>query len=231
MFMGNYKILIVEDEPSIADNLKISLSREGFNTELCNTLGDAKNALSSKQFNLIILDVGLPDGSGFDFCREIRKESNIPIIMLTARSDEIDRVVGLEIGADDYVTKPFSPRELSARVRAVLRRAPQGIQESTEKQVLSGLEIDEDAFDVKIDNQSLNLAPYEFKLLVILSASPGRIFSRQQLLEKAWQEPYAAMERTVDAHIKGLRAKIKDASGKDFIVTHRGFGYSFSLEK
>ena len=228
--MGSSQILIVEDEPSIADNLKISLSREGFEPCLCHTISDAREALSNREFQLIILDVGLPDGSGFDFCREIRADNNIPIIMLTARSDEIDRVVGLEIGADDYVTKPFSPRELSARVRAVLRRTAQTVFKEVEAHGDTGIFIDKDAFEVKINEQTLALAPYEFKLLLILSDSPGRIFSRQQLLEKAWKEPHAAMERTVDAHIKGLRAKIKKAAGKDLIVTHRGFGYSFSSE-
>jgi len=230
--MGNSHILIVEDEPSIADNLKISLSREGFEPCLCHTISDAREALSNQEFQLIILDVGLPDGSGFDFCREIRTDNNIPIIMLTARADEIDRVVGLEIGADDYVTKPFSPRELSARVRAVLRRTT---SHQTQKEVLpksdSMIQIDEDAFEVSIDNKQLSLAPYEFRLFVILADSPGRIFSRQQLLEKAWKEPHAAMERTVDAHIKGLRAKIKKVAGRDLIITHRGFGYSLMAEK
>lgn len=228
--MGTYRILIVEDEPSIADNIKVSLAREGFETLVCSTVSDARESLAQEDFHMIILDVGLPDGNGFDFCREVRVNDNIPIIMLTARSDEIDRVVGLEIGADDYITKPFSPRELSARVRAVLRRTVAKITKSEGVKVHSGLEIDEEAFEVSFNRQSLNLAPYEFRLLVILSGSPGRIFSRQQLLEKAWTEPHAAMERTVDAHIKGLRAKIKKAAGKDFIVTHRGFGYSFVAE-
>ena len=229
--MGNSHILIVEDEPSIADNLKISLSREGFEPFLCHTISDAREALASNDFQLIILDVGLPDGSGFDFCREIRTDNNTPIIMLTARSDEIDRVVGLEIGADDYVTKPFSPRELSARVRAVLRRTQASIEKVDSPKVSSNIHIDEEAFTVSIDGKSLLLAPYEFRLFLVLADSPGRIFSRQQLLEKAWKEPHAAMERTVDAHIKGLRAKIKKAVGRDLIITHRGFGYSLSAEK
>lgn len=229
--MGNSHILIVEDEPSIADNLKISLSREGFETCLCHTIADAGKALAQHDFQLIILDVGLPDGSGFDFCREIRKDNNIPVIMLTARSDEIDRVVGLEIGADDYVTKPFSPRELAARVRAVLRRSRPEVYKEAAPQSLSNIFIDEQGFEASINGRTLSLAPYEFRLLVVLADSPGRIFSRLQLLEKVWKEPHAAMERTVDAHIKGLRAKIKKAAGKDLIVTHRGFGYSLSAEK
>ena len=229
--MGSSEILIVEDEPSIADNLKVSLSRDGFNTELCKTINEARAQLAGRDFHLIILDVGLPDGNGFDFCREIRQESNVPIIMLTARSDEIDRVVGLEIGADDYVTKPFSPRELSARVRAVLRRTSPSLDKAIEKKSAEKIHIDEEAFEVKINDQVLDLAPYEYKLFVVLASSPGRIFSRQQLLEKAWQDPHAAMERTVDAHIKGLRAKLKEAAGKDLVVTHRGFGYSLAAEK
>lgn len=225
--MGTYQILIVEDEPSIADNIKVSLAREGFDTCVCTTLSDARESLSRENFHMIILDVGLPDGNGFDFCREVRENDDIPIIMLTARSDEIDRVVGLEIGADDYVTKPFSPRELSARVRAILRRTVAKITKVNESTFHSEVVINEDTFEVIINQQKLNLAPYEFRLMVILSGSPGRIFSRQQLLDKAWAEPHSAMERTVDAHIKGLRAKIKAAAGKDYILTHRGFGYSF----
>lgn len=228
--MGKCRILIVEDEPSIADNIKVSLAREGFETIVCSTVSAAANELETEAFSMIILDVGLPDGNGFDFCREIRAKDNTPIIMLTARSDEIDRVVGLEIGADDYITKPFSPRELAARVRAVLRRTQPEIKQAEEPQYPKDLVIDEDAFEVSINQTRLNLAPYEFRLLVILAGSPGRIFSRLQLLEKAWSEPHAAMERTVDAHIKGLRAKIKSAAGKDLIVTHRGFGYSFVSE-
>ena len=228
------KILIVEDEPSIADNIALSLEREGFETQCAGTLAEGKTLLDSGLFEMLVLDIGLPDGNGFDFCREIRLTSQIPVIILTARSDEIDRIVGLEIGADDYVCKPFSPRELAARVRAVMRRYQTTepvfdtvqVMAGGENKPEEGLSIDSEAFEVRWDGQLLKLSAHEFRLLEALASQKGRIFSRQQLLEMAWSEPQAAMERTVDAHIKSLRAKLKKVAKRDLIVTHRGFGYS-----
>lgn len=224
----NESILIIEDEPSIADNLSLSLSREGYDVSLCVNLTDGREYFNENNYDCMILDVGLPDGNGFDFCREVRSQSDIPIIMLTARSDEIDRVVGLEIGADDYITKPFSPRELVARVRAVLRRTQREIKINPVPD--SKIKVDEDTFEVYVEGKLMQLSHHEFRLIAVLAKSPGRIFSRQQLLEKAWDDPQAAMERTVDAHIKGLRSKIREISGRDLIQTHRGFGYSMIVE-
>ena len=221
-------ILIIEDEPSIADNIILSLEREGFKAIWAPTLQEGRDQLTLQTIDLIILDVGLPDGNGFDFCRELRPTQNIPILMLTARSDEIDRIVGLEIGADDYVTKPFSPRELGARVKAILRRTQPPTQvEVTPTTSHSNLQINSETFSAKWMNEKLNLSAHEFHLLEVLASQPGRIFSRRQLLEKAWEDPDAAMERTVDAHVKSLRAKLKQVSPVDPILTHRGFGYSY----
>jgi len=225
-------ILIVEDEPSIRDNLVWSLESEGFVVTACQTCGEALTALARTSFHLAILDIGLPDGSGLDVCRELRKTSGIPVIFLTARADEIDRVVGLEIGGDDYVTKPFSPRELTARVRAVLRRTSPDAQPSptaaTSGNIAdSDFTVDEERCEICFCGEVLELSRYEYRLMKTLIARPGRVFSRAQLMDEAWEEPEASLERTVDSHIKSLRAKLhaveKDA---DPIRTHRGLGYS-----
>lgn len=225
-------ILIVEDEPSIRDNLVWSLESEGFAVTSCQTCGEALTALADAAFQLAILDIGLPDGSGLDVCRELRKTSGIPVIFLTARADEIDRVVGLEIGGDDYVTKPFSPRELTARVRAVLRRTSPDAQPSSTALVSTGpagsdFSVDEERCEICFCGTVLELSRYEYRLMKTLIARPGRVFSRAQLMDEAWEEPEASLERTVDSHIKSLRAKLhavqKDA---DPIRTHRGLGYS-----
>ena len=230
--MSKSNILIIEDEPSIADNIKLALERESYAVTWVGTIEAADEAMESNTYNLIVLDIGLPDGSGFDFCQNIRTKSDVPVIILTARNSEIDKIVGLEIGADDYMTKPFSPRELVARVRAILRRTVRVIPTQTystvQNQAGADISVDEEAFRIDINQSQLPLSPHEFRIFICLLKSPGRVYSRSQLLDKAWDEPHAAMERTVDAHIKSLRAKIKKACEKDLIRTHRGFGYSFS---
>ena len=224
------RILVVEDEPSILDNILYSLETEGFEPKGCATAGEACAALEGDAFALVVLDVGLPDTTGFEFCKEVRKRSNVPIIFLTARAAEVDRIVGLKIGGDDYVVKPFSPRELSARVKAVLRRF-QAASENTAP-AASGWEagpfrIDEDRAQIHFSGKRLLLSGTEFRLLRALCQKPGRVYSRASLMEIAWDDPGAALERTVDAHIKSLRAKLKDAGPHlDPIETHRGFGYS-----
>ena len=218
------RILLVEDEPSIADNIVYALKTDGFEPVWCATGREALEAFSNDRFALIILDVGLPDTNGFELCKELRGRSAVPIIFVTARKDEIDRVVGLEIGADDYVIKPFSPRELAARVKAILRRTSQ----------LSGppagpqpFEVDDERCEIRYHGTALVLSRYEFRLLKILVQKPGRVFSREQLMTQAWEEPESALDRTVDAHIKMLRAKLRAIrSDDDPIRTHRGLGYS-----
>jgi len=222
------QILILEDESSIADNIRYGLEAEGFSTVWYTTLGEGRKRLATGEIDLIVLDVGLPDGNGFDFCKELRKTSSVPVIFLTARSGEIDRVVGLEIGADDYLVKPFSPRELAARVKAVFRRGA-SVPPAPVERVRSDLPftIDTDRLKISYFGEVLPLSRYEFRLLRVLIERPGRVLSRDQLMELAWEEPEASLDRTVDAHIKSLRAKMKKIEAAiDPIETHRGLGYS-----
>jgi len=219
-------VLLVEDETSIADTLIYALETEHFEVSHSTTAGEALRLFSEHEFDIAILDVGLPDMSGFDVCMEIRKSSALPVLFLTARDAEIDRILGLELGGDDYVTKPFSPREVAARVRAILRRAV-----TVQKEMPSGkLVHDPDAMIVYCHGGMLKLTAHEYKLLVALMSQPGRIFSREQLLEKAWDDPGSAMDRTVDAHVKSLRAKLRELTpdGDDPIETRRGLGYTLS---
>ena len=221
----NPKILIVEDEPAIADNIQYALQTEGFET-LCLSAGTpVVELLTNESIDLIILDIGLPDINGIELCKEIRKSRNLPIIFLTARSAEIDRVVGLEIGADDYVIKPFSPRELCARVKAVLRRTRQSLADG----VSSGraFRLNESKRQISYFGTPVDLSRYEYNLLTSFIRRPGHVFSREQLMDLAWDEPEASMDRTVDAHIKNIRAKLKNiAPDLDPIITHRGVGYA-----
>ena len=241
-------VLVVEDEPSITENILYSLESEGMQGLHAATGADAMRLLAAGRVDLVVLDVGLPDVNGFDLCREIRRQWTLPVIFLTARSSEIDRVVGLEIGGDDYMVKPFSPRELTARVRAVLRRgggqgqgqgaategpeataeaAPQRRSRAGSGGSAPALEVDDERMRICCCGQALALSRYEFRLLRILATHPGRVFSRSQLMDQAWEEPDASLERTVDAHIKSLRAKIREVcGGSEPIRTHRGLGYS-----
>jgi two-component system catabolic regulation response regulator CreB len=232
-----HRILIVEDEPSIADNILYSLESEGFAPCVCTTGADALARAKTDDFALVVLDVGLPDMTGFEVCRQLRAMRDVPVIFLTARNSEVDRVVGLEIGGDDYLCKPFSPRELTARIRAVLRRAqsrspkltPDAPKSSKATAAASAVEVDEGRCQVRYFGEVLPLSRYEFRLLQTFAKYPGRVFSRAQLMEHASDEPEAAMERTVDAHVKSLRAKMKAVrENVEAIVTHRGLGYSLA---
>jgi len=215
-------ILIIEDEPAIADTVVYALETEGFSTQWCANGETGLEEFHTNKPDVIILDVGLPDINGFDLCRRIRQESDVPIIFLTARTDEIDRVVGLELGADDYVLKPFSPRELSARVRARLRR------KSTPSKQSKSFSIDEASYRILYQGTDLDLSRYEYRLLHLLLQQPKRIYSREQLMQQVWDEPERSFDRTVDTHIKTLRSKIRQQNtDKDFIKTHRGLGYSY----
>lgn len=222
------KILVVEDEPSIADNITYALSTEGFEPLCCSTGSEALNEIKDSVIALVILDIGLPDINGFELARTIRGNSNIPIIFLTARTDEIDRVAGLELGADDYVVKPFSPRELAARVRAVLRRSrDNGAVPQQESGQRLPFRVDEKRLTISYHGEPLDLTRYEFRLLQLLIASPGRVYSRDQLMDRIWEEPEMSLDRTVDTHIKTIRQKLKAISDdEEAIITHRGMGYS-----
>ncbi|MGR9108876.1 MAG: two-component system response regulator CreB, partial [Gammaproteobacteria bacterium] len=229
------KILIIDDEPSIADNIVYALRTEGFDPHWRSTGEHALQELRVQDYALMILDVGLPDINGFELARTIKQESTIPIIFVTARSDEIDRVVGLELGADDYVVKPFSPRELSARVKAVLRRAGAGNPASQVEPVELASPvflIDEPQFRILYRGVQLELSRTEYRLLKVLVAFPGRVYSREQLMDHAWEHTGFSLERTVDTHIKTIRRKLKAVyRDEDPIVTHRGIGYSLRLGK
>ncbi len=222
-------ILIIEDEPAIADTLLYALKTEGFAPEWCATGRAGLAALAAKAFALVVLDVGLPDGSGFDVCKAIRKDSAVPVLFLTARNSELDRVLGLELGGDDYLVKPFSPRELTARVKAILRRtngdaAPAA---GTAPGAKGEFVVDEERCAIAFRGTALELTRYEFRLLKTLVAKPGRVFSRDQLMTAVWEDPGASLDRTVDAHIKTVRAKLRAiAADVDPIQTHRGLGYS-----
>jgi len=217
-------ILIVEDEPAIADTIQYALETDGFETRCLSSGTPVIALLAQETIDLIVLDIGLPDISGLELCKEIRKTHRLPVIFLTARSEEVDRVVGLEIGADDYVVKPFSPRELAARVRAVLRRTGQSPAPAPSQ---NNFKIDESRRQITYSGTPMELSRYEYNLLIILIQRPGHVFSREQLMQLAWDEPEAAMDRTVDAHIKNIRAKLKIINPEiDPIITHRGIGYA-----
>lgn len=227
-------ILLIEDEPSIAENIVYALKTEAFTPVWCSTGEEALARFARETFALVILDVGLPDTTGFEICRKLRAVSTVPIIFVTARKDEIDRVVGLEMGADDYLVKPFSPRELTARVKAILRRteggpaaAPAPAPPPEPAPAPGVLAVDEERCEIRYHGTPLPLSRYEYRLLKVLAQKPGRVFSREQLMEQAWDEPESAFDRTVDAHIKTLRAKLRAVRGEeDPIRTHRGLGYS-----
>jgi DNA-binding response OmpR family regulator len=220
-------ILIIEDENELVRVLRSYLEQANF-TVLSAVQGDTGLTLwAHKHPDLVILDLNLPGMDGLDVAREIRRKSDTPIIMVTARVEETDRLIGLELGADDYITKPFSPREVVARVRAVLRRA--GSPRVKNNVLRSGsLEIDLDAHTVSREEETIDLTPTEFKLLETLAARPGRVFSRLQLLEASQGDAYEGYERTIDAHIKNLRAKIEpDTKNPYYIETVFGIGYRF----
>ena len=222
-------ILIVEDEAAIADTLIYALQGEGFTTTWLSLAGEALALQAREPADLWILDVGLPDMSGFEACKQLRRSCEVPVLFLTARDSEIDRVVGLEIGADDYVVKPFSPREVTARVRAILKRmAPRVVTEAS----AALFRIDSERVQISYRNQSLSLTRHEFRLLQCLLERPERVFSREQLLDALGVAADAGYERSIDSHIKSVRAKLRLVKADaEPIQTHRGLGYSYSPER
>jgi two-component system catabolic regulation response regulator CreB len=228
------RVLLVEDEPAIADTLVYALGTECFEVTHALTGTDALAAAAREKFDFAILDIGLPDMTGLDVCRRLRETSSIPVLFLTARDGEVDRILGLELGGDDYVTKPFSPREIVARVRAILRRsqAPAAAA-AADPAPASGriLHHDHSAMRIHCHGEQLDLTAHEYKLLLVLLEKPGRVFTRDQLLEHAWQDPGAVTDRTIDAHVKSIRAKLRAVriGAEDLIQTRRGLGYLLSL--
>lgn len=228
------RVLVVDDERPIADILKFNLEREGFEVEVAYDGEVAVAKAKQTPFQLVILDIMLPKLDGFSVCREIRAHSSVPILMLTAKEAEVDKVLGLELGADDYVTKPFSPRELLARVRAILRRmkTAEGLAQQAQPadQVLRGgsLILNLTSYEVIKGEQVVDLTPREFELLRYLVAHAGQVFSRESLLEEVWGYDYYGDVRTVDVTVRRLREKIEDnAAQPEFIKTKRGIGYYF----
>ncbi|MCB1769137.1 MAG: two-component system response regulator CreB [Candidatus Competibacteraceae bacterium] len=228
-------ILLIEDEPSIAEVVEFALTSEGFQVSWRTLVREAEAELAKGSCDLLILDLGLPDGSGLELLKRLRRSSEIPTLILSARNAELDRVLGLELGADDYVTKPFSPRELAARVKAILKRTVRNPPVIDQATVVQGVcsawfEIDEVRAAIRFHNQTLDLTRYEYLLLKTLLAQPERVFSRGQLMDQVWPDPTASFERSVDTHIKTLRAKLREiAPTLDPIRTHRGLGYSVRI--
>ena len=222
------RILIVEDEPGIADTLQYALRTEGFEPVWCGTGEEALASARAEPPALVILDVGLPDTSGFEVFKRLRAISDVPVVFLTARSDEIDRVVGLELGADDYIAKPFSPRELVARVRGILRRSTKSAA-TTGSAAAVPVHVDQGRRQIRFYGRALELSRYEFGLLQTLASRPGHVFSRDALLDRVWGDATESLDRTVDAHVKTLRAKMKlVAPALEPIRTHRGSGYALA---
>jgi two-component system OmpR family response regulator len=223
------KILIVEDDRNLLDTLKYNLRKEGYNTIAAFDGAEALDVARREKPDLIILDIMLPKLSGFEVCRILRKEMTIPILMLTAKTEEVDKIVGLEIGADDYMTKPFSMRELLARLGAMLRRADMSKQQIASEQKtlkIGDLEIDIGRHQAFHGRSRLDLTPKEYELLVFLATNKGLVFSRERLLDKVWGYDYVGDTRTVDVHIRWLRQKIEsDPAKPEHLVTVRGAGY------
>jgi DNA-binding response OmpR family regulator len=230
--LAEQTVLIVEDEDNLLEALKYNLVREGYQVHTARDGDEGLAAARSSRPDLVILDVMLPRLDGFELCRILRRETNIPIMMLTAKGEEIDRVVGLELGADDYVTKPFSMRELLVRVRNMLRRAqvaPEGVDAAAPQALKSGdLEVDLTSHTARRAGELLNMKPKEFQLLALLVSNKGRAFTRDQILERLWGHDYIGDTRTVDVHVRWLREKIEQDPGRPKrIATIRGVGYRF----
>ncbi|MCP5158575.1 MAG: two-component system response regulator CreB [Gammaproteobacteria bacterium] len=229
------RILLIEDEPSIAEVVEFALTSEGFQVTWRTLAREAEAEWATTSFDLLILDLGLPDGSGLELLKRLRRHSEVPVLILSARNAELDRVLGLELGADDYVSKPFSPRELAARVKAILKRTahhppiPAAIGSDPPIRA-TWFVIDEVRAAIRFQNHLLDLTRYEYLLLKTLLAQPERVFSRAQLMDQVWPDPVASFERSVDTHIKTLRAKLREIDATlDPIRTHRGLGYSVRI--
>jgi len=225
------RILLVEDEPAIAEIVEFALRSEGFQVSWRTLARAAETELAATSFDLLVLDIGLPDGSGLELLKRLRRASDIPVLILSARTAELDRVLGLELGADDYVAKPFSPRELAARVKAILKRTLQTYPLVESTLVTSKRDawfaVDDIRATVCFHGRPLHLTRYEYLILKTLLAQPERVFSRAQLMDLIWPDPAASYDRAVDTHIKTLRAKLRELEPNlDPIRTHRGLGYS-----
>lgn len=227
----NNKILIVDDERNIVELIRLYLEREGYSTVCAYDGDEALRLFKEQSVELVILDIMLPKTDGWQVCKEIRKSSDTPIIMLTAKSDTFDKVLGLELGADDYMTKPFEAKELLARVKAVLRRT-ESQEQNTEKEVnFKNLSINISNYELKINNKQVDAPPKEIELLYFLASNPNRVYTREQLLEEVWGFDYFGDSRTVDVHIKRLREKLEGVDADWQLKTVWGVGYKFEVKK
>jgi two-component system, OmpR family, response regulator RegX3 len=220
------RILVVEDEPAIADAVRYALRGDGHEVETVEDGEQAVEVAQEQPFDLLVLDLMLPGVSGVEVCRRVRGESAVPILVLTARDTEVDRVLGLEAGADDYVTKPFSMSELLARVRAILRRRRLDEAEAHPAREIGGLRLDLERHEVTVDGRPVQLTQSELKLLALLARDPGRVYSRREIMQHLWQSDYVGDERAADLHVSNVRRKIeRDPGSPERLVTVRGAGY------
>ncbi len=227
--MANNKVLIADDDSNISELIKVYFEKDGFETVTARNGREAVELFKSEAPSIVILDVMMPEMDGWQVCREIRRVSNIPIIMLTAKGETFDKVLGLELGADDYMVKPFDPKELIARVKAVLRRS-ETKEVSTEKElVFPNLTINLTNYELKINGNITEVPPKELELLYFLASNPNRVFTREQLLEQVWGFDYFGDSRTVDVHIKRLREKLEGAEANWQLKTVWGVGYKFEV--
>ncbi|MBE6809900.1 MAG: response regulator transcription factor [Ruminococcaceae bacterium] len=229
--MDNKKILIVDDDKNICELLRLYLEKDGFSTIVANDGGDALHQAQITNPDLILLDIMMPVLDGWQVCREIRKNSNVPIIMLTAKGETFDKVLGLELGADDYVTKPFDSKEVVARIKAVLRRIGDGDKANSVQEVrYDKLRINLTNYELEVDNTQIDTPPKELELVYHLASNPNRVYTRDQLLDEVWGFDYYGDSRTVDVHIKRLREKLEGVSDKWSLKTVWGVGYKFEVK-
>lgn len=226
-----YKVLVVDDDQNIAELIRLYLEKEMYEVRIAYDGKKAVNVFYEWTPDLVILDLMIPQMDGYEVCKQIRKTGSIPIIMLTARGEVIDKVLGLELGADDYIVKPFDPKELLARVKAVLRRTQSNDLIKEEKLVFPGISIDKNDYSVTFKGKRIEMPPKELELLYFLAFSPNQVFTREQLLEKVWDYDYIGDSRTVDVHIKRLREKLHDDMGRWEIKTVWGVGYKFEVKR
>lgn len=225
------KILLADDDPIVHESLGIYLKNDGFETVDVFDGAAAVAAALEGDVSACVLDIMMPGMSGTEACREIRKKSDIPVLMLTAKGEEIDRILGLELGADDYIVKPFSPREVVARIKAVLRRTAEAPKDDGERVVFNGLSIDLKSYSVTLRGEPVICTPKEIEILYLLASNPGQVFTRDQLLSKVWGYDFPGETRTVDTHIKRIRKKLESTGLGWNIKTIYGVGYKFELEQ
>lgn len=232
-YMTGNKVMIVEDDDTLREALRYNLEREGYEVMLAKDGGEALEQARSNKPDLMLLDLMLPVLGGLEVCRILRSEMKLPVIMLTAKTEEVDKVVGLEVGADDYVTKPFSMRELQARIKAVLRRGVEKREEKPTEQSREAVEVGKIKIDTRThtvycEGKKIELSPKEFELLAFLMSSKGQVMSREQILRRVWGYEYIGNDRTVDVHVRWLRQKLEDnPEDPQYLLTVRGYGYKF----